>query len=90
MDLDCVANQAKLGVWHLKVKYDAVRDILVYDRSLHKGSGSSLYGIEVAPVLVTGAYLEIPFIYDPITKCVMTSGFAFDLNENLTVNLVWN
>ena len=50
----------------------------------------AIYGIEVAPVLVTGAYLEIPFVYDPITKCVMTSGFAFDLNENLTVNLVWN
>ena len=51
MDLDCVANQPKLGVWHLKVKYDAVRDILIYDRSLHRGSGSSLYGIEVARAL---------------------------------------
>jgi len=51
MDLDCVADQPKLGVWHLKVKYDAVRDILIYDRSLHKGSGSSLYGIEVARAL---------------------------------------
>jgi 5-methylcytosine-specific restriction endonuclease McrA len=35
----------------LKVKYDAARDILIYDRTLHKGAGSSLYGIEVARAL---------------------------------------
>ena len=51
MDLECVSEQPKLGVWHLKVKYDAVHDMLIYDRSLHKGSGSSLYGIEVARAL---------------------------------------
>ena len=38
-------------MYHLKVKYDAARDVLVYDRTLHKGAGSSLYGIEVARAL---------------------------------------
>jgi hypothetical protein len=35
-------------VWHLRVRYDAATDRLIYDRSLHPGSGSSLYGLEVA------------------------------------------
>jgi len=35
-------------VWHLHVEYDPVTRKLVYDRSLRKGSGSTLYGLEVA------------------------------------------
>ena len=37
-----------LGVWHLQCHYDIVNDRLVYDRTLHKGPGTTLYGIEVA------------------------------------------
>jgi cytochrome c553 len=37
-----------LKVWHLKVRYDSVSDVLVYERSLNPGPGSSLYGLEVA------------------------------------------
>jgi hypothetical protein len=35
-------------VWHLRVRHDPTTDKLIYDRTLHAGSGSSLYGLEVA------------------------------------------
>jgi DNA mismatch repair protein MutS len=44
-------NDKGLSVWHLKVRYDAAEDILVYERTLSPGSGSTLYGIEVARAL---------------------------------------
>jgi hypothetical protein len=50
----------------------------------------AVYGIETAPALVTGGMYEIPYVYDPAIKAVFTSGFAFELNQGLTVNLVWN
>jgi DNA mismatch repair protein MutS len=37
-----------LDVWHLHVDYDLVTKKLVYDRTLRPGSGSTLYGLEVA------------------------------------------
>ena len=38
----------KLKIWHLRVDYDPIRHKLVYDRTLVPGSGSTLYGLEVA------------------------------------------
>ena len=35
-------------VWHLRVRHDVATDRLLYDRTLHPGPGSSLYGLEVA------------------------------------------
>ena len=35
-------------MWHLRVSYDVAIDKLVYDRTLHKGPGGTLYGLEVA------------------------------------------
>lgn len=37
-----------LGIWHLRVHYDVASDKLIYDRTLHRGPGSTLYGLEVA------------------------------------------
>ena len=37
-----------VGVWHLKCHYDVAQDRLIYDRTLHPGSGTTKYGIEVA------------------------------------------
>jgi DNA mismatch repair protein MutS len=37
-----------LKVWHLRVRHDPATDRLIYDRTLHPGAGSSLYGLEVA------------------------------------------
>lgn len=48
LDIPCVRDLEYLKVWHLKVRYDPVIDALVYERTLTPGSGSSLYGLEVA------------------------------------------
>jgi DNA mismatch repair protein MutS len=37
-----------LKVWHLRVRHEPATDRLIYDRTLHPGAGSSLYGLEVA------------------------------------------
>lgn len=56
-DLPNVINTINLGVevWHLHVEYDPVTKKLVYDRSLRPGSGSTLYGLEVARAM------DLPF-----------------------------
>jgi DNA mismatch repair protein MutS len=56
-DLPNVINTEALGVevWHLHVEYDPVTKKLVYDRSLRPGSGSTLYGLEVARAM------DLPF-----------------------------
>jgi DNA mismatch repair protein MutS len=52
-----VIDTQKLGVevWHLHVEYDPNTKKLVYDRSLRPGSGSTLYGLEVARAM------DLPF-----------------------------
>ena len=47
--IDCTA--LKLKVWHLRVEYDPISQRLIYDRTLMPGSGSSLYGLEVAKAM---------------------------------------
>jgi len=42
-------------IWHLHVEYDPITKKLTYDRSLRPGSGSSLYGLEVARAM------DLPF-----------------------------
>jgi DNA mismatch repair protein MutS len=56
-DLPNVINTMDLGVevWHLHVEYDPITKKLVYDRSLRPGSGSTLYGLEVARAM------DLPF-----------------------------
>jgi DNA mismatch repair protein MutS len=44
-------ESSKLGMFHLKVIYDEKTDTLIYDRNLEKGSGSNLYGLEVAKAM---------------------------------------
>ena len=41
-------ERLRLSIWHLHVEYDPVTHSLVYYRQLRPGSGSSLYGLEVA------------------------------------------
>jgi DNA mismatch repair protein MutS len=43
-----LAGLRGMKTWHLRVRYDAAADRLVYERTLHPGAGSSLYGLEVA------------------------------------------
>ena len=51
MKLEAIKTLESLKVWHLHVEYDPVRDLLVYHRTLEEGSGSSMYGLEVAKAL---------------------------------------
>jgi DNA mismatch repair protein MutS len=46
--IDDIRSLKKLGTWHLRVHYEAATDKLVYDRTLHRGPGGTLYGLEVA------------------------------------------
>ena len=49
----------RLRIWHLQVEYDAATHRLVYHRALVPGSGSSLYGLEVARAMdLPLAFLE--------------------------------
>lgn len=48
LSLPAITSLKQLGIWHLRVHYDPVTDTLVYDRTLHKGPGGTLYGLEVA------------------------------------------
>jgi DNA mismatch repair protein MutS len=46
-----VVKDPNLKIWHLHVEYDKIKDKLVYHRTLREGSGSSLYGLEVAKAM---------------------------------------
>ena len=50
----------RLKIWHLKVEYDPVSHKLIYHRNLMPGSGSSLYGLEVARAMdLPMAFIEL-------------------------------
>ena len=46
-----VSQDIRLKIWHLHVEYDRLHDKLIYHRTLRGGSGSSLYGLEVAKAM---------------------------------------
>jgi DNA mismatch repair protein MutS len=51
MKLPAITEAAALRIAHLRVHYDAVADVLVYDRTLSAGAGASNYGLTVAKAL---------------------------------------
>jgi len=51
-EIPSVAELPGLKVWHLRVRHDLATDRLIYDRTLHPGAGSSLYGLEVAKAMM--------------------------------------
>jgi DNA mismatch repair protein MutS len=51
MKLPEIATLPHLGIWHLRVHYEPATDKLIYDRSLHRGPGGTLYGLEVAKAM---------------------------------------
>lgn len=48
---DEITSKSKLNIKHLSVIYDENKDILIYDRILKDGPGSSMYGLEVCKSL---------------------------------------
>ena len=51
MKIPEITGAQGLRVWHLHVEYDPVSETLRYHRVLREGSGSSLYGLEVAKAM---------------------------------------
>ena len=49
--LDTVQALHRLQAFHLEVRHDPVRDVLVYERTLKPGPGSSCYGLEVCAAM---------------------------------------
>ena len=47
-EIDKIRNVKK---YHLKVKFDRDNNRLIYDRKLHQGSGSAIYGLEVCKAM---------------------------------------
>jgi DNA mismatch repair protein MutS len=61
-DLPTLLKPESIGlkIWHLHVEYDPITKTLVYDRTLMPGSGSTLYGLEVARAMdLPPAFLEL-------------------------------
>jgi DNA mismatch repair protein MutS len=53
--LDMIADEPRISIWHLGVSYDQGLDALVYERRLAPGLGRALYGLEVAQAMHLGA-----------------------------------
>ena len=60
LSIKAIQQSTTLQIWHLRVKYDPLTKLLLYDRTLQKGAGSSMYGLEVARALSLPAdYIEV-------------------------------
>jgi DNA mismatch repair protein MutS len=59
-----------VGVWHLRCHYDPVTCKLIYDRTLHPGAGTTMYGIEVARAM----HIPIEIIQQAFTYRRMLEG----------------
>lgn len=70
MDIPIVTNLENLSVYHLKIRYDEERDLLIYDRKLEEGSGPAIYGLEVCKAMG----LDKSFISDARQIQLMISG----------------
>jgi hypothetical protein len=55
MDIPMVKNINSLEIYHLKIKYDKDKDLLIYERKLEKGSGPAIYGLEVCKAMDLGS-----------------------------------
>ena len=73
-----------LKIYHLKVHYDPVKDLLIYDRNLEIGPGNTYYGLEVAKAMnIPFEYLELA---QEIRKEILDIGSrSSSYNSNLVV-----
>ena len=59
LQIKAIQELKTLQIRHLRVRYDVAKGVLIYDRTIQEGSGSSLYGLEVARALqLPPAFLE--------------------------------
>jgi DNA mismatch repair protein MutS len=77
-----------VGVWHLKCHYDEQLDRLVYDRTLHPGSGETKYGIEVAKAMhIPPEIIDAAFSYRRTLEGETTVQLATQSNWNRNIAL---
>jgi DNA mismatch repair protein MutS len=50
-NLECIKQLKNLNIYHLSVKFDSETNSLIFDRTLKKGAGNTLYGLEIAKSL---------------------------------------
>jgi len=50
-ELDVIKNEHHIGLYHMAIHYDEKHKVLCYDRRLKKGTGSTMYGLEVCQSL---------------------------------------
>jgi DNA mismatch repair protein MutS len=55
MSVPMVSKIESLSIFHLKIEYDPVSDLLIYKRKLENGSGPAIYGLEVCKSLDLGS-----------------------------------
>ncbi len=51
-ELSCIKSLKNIKLYHLSVNYDNKNDIIIYGRKLEPGSGSDLYGLEIANYII--------------------------------------
>jgi len=51
-NMECVKKINNIKIKHLKLTYDSVNDILIYDRNLLNGQGDTFYGLQIAKYLM--------------------------------------
>ena len=49
--LDSILQLKNIGIFHISVRYDEELKVLIYDRHLKRGSGETMYGLEVCKSL---------------------------------------
>jgi DNA mismatch repair protein MutS len=81
-----------LSIWHLKVRYDPQEDILVYERTLSPGPGSTIYGIEVAkalgmPLDVLDSAIKFRKVLQGEESKSSNSSGSSSWNKNITVRV---
>jgi DNA mismatch repair protein MutS len=76
-------QKERVEIWHLHVEYDPMTQKLVYDRSLRPGSGSTLYGLEVARAMD----LPLEFIEQALQNRHRMVG---SVKQEDAINTSWN
>jgi len=51
VDYEEITSLTNVGLFHMSVVYDREKDVLIYDRKLKPGPGTSMYGLEVCKSL---------------------------------------
>ena len=51
-NMECIKKLINVKIKHLKLTYDNINDILIYDRNLLDGQGETFYGLQIAKYLM--------------------------------------